>query len=311
MIRRSLAVLSAILMSVMISAGCASTTLTKDVSAESVSSKADEKQDQEEKNTDEKDKDEKNTDEAKPVETLSETTIYDANGISAVVNGISGDEDGKYIEVTVTNNSEKNITWSVDNIIVNDITTACASADDIEAGKTVKVKYPLKEALERYGITDIHIVQLISKCTDQATSETIDDCISEEMITNLGTEFDLSLPIDDWDLVYESDTMQIYYTGLIEEGDETDDYKTRANFMLFNDSESNISITPQEVSFDGVTEDGNNNSFYAQSCTYGRFFLTSKEDIAEKSEASFKLSIKDASTLVEDELIEITSVDLK
>ena len=154
-------------------------------------------------------------------------------------------------------------------------------------------------------------MQLISKCTDQATSETIDDCISEEMITNLGTEFDLSLPIDDWDLVYESDTMQIYYTGLIEEGDETDDYKTRANFMLFNDSESNISITPQEVSFDGVTEDGNNNSFYAQSCTYGRFFLTSKEDIAEKSEASFKLSIKDASTLVEDELIEITSVDLK
>ena len=132
MIRRSLAVLSAILMSVMISAGCASTTLTKDVSAESVSSKADEKQDQEEKNTDEKDKDEKNTDEAKPAETLSETTIYDANGISAVVNGISGDEDGKYIEVTVTNNSEKNITWSVDNIIVNDITTACASADDIE-----------------------------------------------------------------------------------------------------------------------------------------------------------------------------------
>ena len=28
---------------------------------------------------------------------MSETTIYDANGISAVVNGISSDEDGKYI----------------------------------------------------------------------------------------------------------------------------------------------------------------------------------------------------------------------
>ncbi len=308
MMKKRLAVLSAIMMSVMIFAGCASTPLAKDVSVESAS--AEEKQDRDEKK-DEKSKDEKNTDELKPVETLSETTIYDANGISAVVNGITSDSDGKYVEVTVTNNSEKNITWSVDNIIVNDITTTCAAADEIPAGKTVTVKYPLKEALERYGITDIHILQLISKCTDQETSEKIDDCISEEMITNLGTEFELALPVDDWDLVYESDTMQIYYTGLIEEGDESDDYKTRANFMLFNDSESNISITPQEVSFDGVKEDGNNNSFYAQSCTYGGFFLTSKEDIAEKSEASFKLIIKDASTSVEDEQIEITSVDLK
>lgn len=311
MIRKSLAVLSAILMSVMICAGCASTLLTKDVSADSVSTEADEKQEQDEKNTDGKNEDEKNTDESKPVETLSETTIYDANGISAVVNGISSDTDGKYIEVTVTNNSEKNITWNVDNIIVNDITTACEAADDIPAGKTVTVKYPLKEALERYGITDLHILQLISRCTDQETSETIDNCISEEMITNLGTEFDMSLPIDDWDVIYESDTMQIYYTGLIEEGDETDDYKTRANFMLFNDSESNISIIPQEVSFDGATEDGNNTSFYAQSCTYGSFFLTSKEDLAEKSEASFKLIIKDASTLVEEEQIEISPVHLK
>lgn len=311
MIRRSLAVLSAILISVMISAGCAAAPLAKDVSTESVSKEAEEKQDQDQNNADEKNTDEKNTGEAKTAETLSETTIYDANGITAVVNGISSDADGKYIEVTVTNNSEKNITWSVDNIVLNDITTTCAASSDIAAGKTERVKYPIKEAAERYGITDIHIVQLICKCSDPVTLEPIDDCISEEMITSLGTDFEMSLPIDDWDLVYESDTMQIYYTGLIEEGDESDDYKTRAEFMLFNDSESNLSITPQEVSFDGVIDDENNNSFYAQCCTYGSFFLTSKEDIAEKGEASFKLIIKDADTSVEEEQIEITSVDLK
>jgi hypothetical protein len=44
---------------------------------------------------------------------------------------------------------------------------------------------------------------------------------------------------------------------------------------------------------------------------FNRFFLTSKEDIAEKGEASFKLIIKDADTSVEEEQIEITSVDLK
>ena len=245
-------------------------------------------------------------------ETLSDATIYNDNDIIVVVNGISSDKYGKNVDITITNNSERDISWNVEEIIVNDITTTCAVSYDIPAGKTGKGEYPFEEAeLERYGITDIYTLQLICELKDSETYDTIDYCTSKRLISDLGSDFNLSLPINDWTKIYESESITLYYTGIIEEGDEYDDYKSKAVFMCFNGTESTKTLFPEDVSFDNVMDYSNFYAFNVGPKSYCEFYLTSEENIAEKNEASFKLVVSEGSAYNDEHTIDNISVELK
>ena len=244
--------------------------------------------------------------------TFDESVIYDEDGIKAVLTGISDGMYGKNLEITISNDSDKDIYFGVDYIIVNDITLVCAVTNPIPAGKTGNAEYPIDESnLERFGISDIHTLQLSCDISDMETNENTVYCMSEKIVTNLGPDFDLSLPIDDWEVVYESDSLKIYNTGLIEEASEYDEFKSKILLMCFNESDSLIAISPENVSFDGTMDYNNYFSFSIGPESYGEFYLACGEDANEKDEASFSLSVMDGETYENRNNIGNISINLK
>lgn len=244
--------------------------------------------------------------------TFDESVIYDENGIKAVLTGISDGEYGKNLEITITNDSDRDIYWGVDYIMVNDITIVCAVTNPVPTGKTGHAEYPIEEGyLDRFGISDIHTLQLACDISDGETSENTVYCMSEKIVTNLGPDFDLSLPIDDWEVVYESDTLKIYNTGIIEEAGEYDEFKSKVLLMCFNESDSLIAISPEDVSFDGTMDYNNYFSFSVGPESYGEFYLASGEDSNTKEEATFSLKVMDGETYEEKSAIGKISIDLR
>ena len=195
-------------------------------------------------------------------------------------------------------------------VIIDNITMTCATSYDIEAGKTGKAEYRIeKSELKRYGITDIHTLQLI--CIIMNTHETIDNCTSEKLVTSLGTEFESTLPVDEWVLACESDSVKLYYTGIVEKADEYDDYKTKAIFMCYNDSDSYISIAPEDVSFDGEMDYNNVFTFAVGPKSYGEVYLACGGDATEKEQVAFSVDVQDGKTFESKNRIDDISVDLK
>lgn len=244
--------------------------------------------------------------------TLNETTIYDNDGITAVVTGLSDDSYGKNVEISITNNSDKDISWGVEYAIVDDITMICATTYDIQAGKAGTAEYTIeKSQLERYGVKDIHTLQLICNIMDSGTYESIDYCISERLVTSLGQEFDLTLPVDEWTLACESESVKLYYTGTVEEADEYEDFKTKAVFVCYNDSDSYISIAPEDVSFDGEMDYNNAFTFAVGPKSYGEVYLACGDDAAGKGQVSFSVNVQDGKTFESRDKIDDISVSLK
>lgn len=244
--------------------------------------------------------------------TIDESVIYDENGIKAVLTGISDGQYGKSVVIDITNDSDQDISWAVDNIMVNDITIICAVTYPVPAGKAGTAEYPIEESyLQRYGITDIHTLQLACDISYGESGDNREYCMSDRVVTNLGSDFEQSLPIDDWEIVYESDSMKIYNTGLIEKANEYEDYQSQVVLMCFNDSDSMISVAPENVSFDGTMDYNNYTTFPVGPKSYGELYLACGEDANDKEEASFSIRVADGETYEEKYNTKSISMNLK
>ena len=244
--------------------------------------------------------------------TFDESIVYDKNGIKAVLTGISDGEYGKNVNVSITNDSDRDISWCVDYIMVNDITIICAVSCNVPAGKTGTAEYPIEESyLQRFGISDIHTLQLACSIMDEESNDNTIYCMSEKIVTDLGADFELSLPIEDWDIVYESDSLKIYNTGVIEAAGEYDEFRSKVLLMCFNESDSTISISPEDVSFDGKMDYNNYFSFSVGPESYGEFYLASGEIPVGMEEAAFSLRVCDGETYEEKYTIDKISIDLR
>lgn len=244
--------------------------------------------------------------------TIDESVIYDENGVKAVLTGIQDGQFGKSVVIDITNESDQDISWAVDNIMVNDITIICAVTYPVPAGKAGTAEYPIEESyLQRYGITDIHTLQLACDISYGESGDNREYCMSDRVVTNLGSDFKQSLPIDDWEIVYESDSMKIYNTGLIEKANEYENYQSQVVLMCFNDSDSMISVAPENVSFDGTMDYNNYTTFPVGPKSYGELYLACGEDANDKEEASFSIRVADGETYEEKYNTKSISMNLK
>ena len=235
--------------------------------------------------------------------TLPETLIYDSNGVTVKVLGFSSDSFGKNVDLEIINNSDVDISWNVNDFIINDVTVICAFVYDIPAGKTAIANYPIdSDDLVRYGIEDIYTVAISSELTNSDTYEVIDYSMSDRIATSLGSDFSPVLPLDKWNEVYSSDSLKVIYTGIIENNDDDyhDDFETKAIFFAYNNTDSVISVGPEDVSFDDSMDYSNYTVFSVGPYAYGEFYVTCEDDdINNKSEMEFVVGVSDGNTYSE------------
>lgn len=148
--------------------------------------------------TDGKDSESTDTDETTQAETsevtVAETVVYDENNIKITVKELTEDFMGKGLKFLVENGTDKNITLSVDDVIINGITVNCAGYIDVSAGKkTNDVITVYNETLETAGIEtfatisfpDAHIVDTDSYDTLFKTPFTVETSVAKEYKQNI------------------------------------------------------------------------------------------------------------------------------
>ena len=116
---------------------------------------------------------------------------------------------------------------------------------------------------------------------------------SDEISTGLGTNDDIPIPIDSFYTVYDSDSMTIYYTGIIqqEEEDSYEEFSSRSLFYLYNKTNDIIDFSPQDVSFDGIMDYSNYYAFIVCPNAFSEFFVTSEGNINDNTDVSFSLDL--------------------
>lgn len=219
---------------------------------------------------------------------IDPVTVHDADGITVTAQSLKKDSYGDYnLVLEVQNNSEQDIDFSVDAYTINQINITDFLSYPVSAGTTGKTEFTIYQSdLEKFNIQDINTIQLhmYTADSDGYITQYFD---SDLLTTSLGENYDFSLPLDSYDIVYDNNGLKLYNLNSIEH-EEDDDYYY-AEFILYNGNSQNLSAGPDNVAFDDVMNYDNGFSYDVYANSYSKFELCSTEPFDNISQITFDL----------------------
>lgn len=189
---------------------------------------------------------------AEDMPTLEACTVYDDKDIQITVDSIGLVYDTPALAVTVFNNSERNVTVSVDSVAVNGYMTGASGLYcEVKKGKTAQTLLRLNEDdLQNAGIDTVADIVLQLDIYD---SDDYEDIVSELQIPLQTSAAGYVQNVDDSGmLVYEADGVRLLFRGA--EVDEYGDGKLL--FFAENLTEDPIYIGEDGLSVNGMETDG-------------------------------------------------------
>lgn len=238
---------------------------------------------------------ESNTEASKTPDSASidPATVYDADGVTITAQSLKKDSYGDYnLVLDVQNNSDQDIDFSVDAYTINQINISEFLSYPVTAGATGKTEFTIHQSdLEKFDIQDINTIQLHMYIagSDGYVLKYFD---SDSLVTSLGDNYDFSLPLDSYDVVYDNNGLKLYNTKTVSHEDDDDYYY--AEFILYNGNDQNMSASAENVSFDDVMNYDNSYAYDVYANSYSKFELCSTEPFDDVSNVTFDLTTWDA-----------------
>lgn len=223
---------------------------------------------------------------------IEPTVLYDDNDLIVTATDFAQDEDYSYLTLEISNNREEDIDWTVWNYTINGCNVSCATCCTVTAGATGSEEFWVSnEEIASYGITTINTISVHCEYNltddDEGEGTYVD---SPAIVTNAGTDYDLSIPLDQYTCIYDENGLQVYYSGI-----RKSDYEEEgdlAGLILYSSKDTTVSVCPEDVSFDAVMNYDNFYSFTVYPDSYSSAFLVGG-DLSGASEAKFKISCYD------------------
>lgn len=234
---------------------------------------------------------------AAEVPSIEPTEIYNSDGLVVTASGIAVDNYGDYtVYLDIQNDSDTDVDWTVSDWTINGINISCATFNSVPASKSGTAEFPIYgDDLYRYGIEQINTIQIHSQIVDPESYDVNGYTDSETIVTSLGADYDLSLPIEEYEKVYSDKNFDVYYVN-IENMEDGSDYAAQANLLFYNHSEEQLNVYPEDVSFDDKMDYENYYSFSTYPESYTLVHLVSTNSLEAVSEAEFSALISDLNT---------------
>lgn len=200
------------------------------------------------------DEDQKDKDKGKDNKkvTIDEVVVYDENDIKITVTGLEESSLGQEIKIQVENNTDRNITLSGDNYIVNGISMNGFLFEQVAAGKKAKGSITFyTEYLENAGVEQLATVD----CVDAYIydSDSYEDLYQTPFIIETSIAGDYVQEIDDsGEVVFEEAGVTVISKGI-------GSYATggvMVRLLVKNETGRDILIQAKNVSVNGYTIDG-------------------------------------------------------
>jgi len=192
-----------------------------------------------EENTELSQDEDSETDIKKKEVTIEETLLFDKDGITIAVTGYKSDDWADSIEFCVENNSDRDITISSDDVIINDYMTLESLYFEVSAGKKLNDSISLFD--DSYGDT----AGKVEIYFDIYDSETYDDLfVDEYFVFETSALEGMKRKSVDGTEVYNSDGVKIVVADLVK--DEVFGYELK--FYIENNSEKDIYVDNESMS---------------------------------------------------------------
>lgn len=219
---------------------------------------------------------------------FSPLSIYNANGVSITIEEIDYEPGSNlYASITVENGSEHAIDFNINGCELDHITfpfNIFLRMYPVSAGATGNCDFILDRSdIRPYGLEDIHSIAFHCSVFDSDISDTLDEFRTDDIILQPDPDGAFPLPVDTYECVYDRDGLKLYNLGPVDD---------KACALVYNDTEQELLLMPQEVSFDSVMDyDAVNPSTFIYPHTYFILPIDSSGDIASYERAQFLLRI--------------------
>lgn len=193
---------------------------------------------------------EPNTDSAAAV--LESTVIYDSDGIKITATGVSVSAIwNAEVKFLVENNSDKNITFSGDNVIINGVTIPCWLYIDAAAGKKANGSMLIAaENIRTAGIQDIATVSCKdSRVLDSDSFETL-YTVPFSLETSISGTYTQGIN-SDGDIIFEQSGVT-----LIAQVVSSEFYGNSVQILAKNESGKDVIVQADNISVNGFTISG-------------------------------------------------------
>lgn len=242
---------------------------------------------------------------------ISEQKIWEQDGISVTVTGISTDGlMGPELNLLLENNSDKDITVQARYTAINGYMVSSTMSSDIAAGKKANDSLTFSQTdLEQNGINTIANIEFSLHIFDPESYDTLYDSDLIKLNTNLAEGF--TQPSDDsGEILYDENAIKIVYKGV-----NSDNSIFGPEVMLYieNNSEQTITVQSRDTSVNGFMMDPSLSSEVTpgNKAISGMTFMSS--DLEENNitefetiETSFHVFNENYDTIVDTEPITIT-----
>lgn len=263
--------------------------------SESSDNKGNSDTEQESSNTDEESQEDKPNEKDDAKLSIEEQVLWEVNGVTLTAKSIEEDSIwGTGIKVLAENNSDKDVSFYCDAIIVNDYMISDLTSISVTAGnKSNETIYLLSSELEAAGIDKIGKIEIYMHMSDPETYDRIEtsECITikTSLFDEIDTEADTSGTV-----LLEQDGVKIIGKYV----DEDSFWGAAALLYIENNTDKNITVRAEDVAINGfmVTSFGSQ-SVYAgkKAFTTVDFFSSSLEenDITSVDTVEMKFKVLD------------------
>lgn len=184
--------------------------------------------------------------------TIDEQVLIDHDGIKVTATGYKVDKIwGDSVNLLIENNTDKNLTFGCNALIVNDFMITDLFAETVAAGKKANENLSLSNSgLKAAGIENVGKIEVDFRIYD---SDTFNEVVKSEMVTIKTSAF------DDMDTSVDDSGTELYNAGGIrivgKAVDEDDFWGTAILLYCENNSGRNVGINVDDMSINGFMMD--------------------------------------------------------
>ena len=191
--------------------------------------------------------------EEKQALSIAEQKIWEQDGLSVTVTGISTDGlIGPELNLLIENNSDKNVTVQSRYTAINGCMVSSTMSADAAAGKKANDSLDFSETdLKRNGIDTIANIEFSLHIFDPDTYDTRYDSELIKLSTNLAEGFSQTYD-DSGEVIYDENGIKIVYQGV-----NSDDsiFGPEAVLYIENNTEQTITVQSRDTSVNGFMMD--------------------------------------------------------
>lgn len=186
-----------------------------------------------------------------PLPDMDPVVVYDADGITATVEGLGSEHGSTYMSLTVVNDSDKDIQVDCAELYINGYQSYGGIYDTVAAGDTLEENMYLSvEELTDAGVTAIGKIEIRLSVVDPDTWETLAEGDLVEIVTSdYGPACEVK---PQGALVYSDDDVTILFLGVKQVEMWDDEYSWKYIFYFENNSDKRLYINCESLALNGI-----------------------------------------------------------